>query len=151
MKHATLEDFGTIRKLFDAHLDIFPYLRNDTLREKIEGIGGSVVFEDNVVIIYLRYVVRKMIGNARANVGDVVIHELVKGDGGNAKNVIENFFSYFNSLGLYFLIKCNICVYFPIPLGPYKIMFFILDKLFENSLYNRSCLGCKLWVFNGLI
>jgi|TARA_Y100000034_G_C6881515_1_gene404023 hypothetical protein len=97
MKHATLEDFGTIRKLFDAHLDIFPYLRNDTLREKIEGIGGSVVFEDNVVIIYLRYVVRKMIGNARANVGDVVIHELVKGDGGNAKNVIENFFEYVGS------------------------------------------------------
>lgn len=97
MKHATLEDFVTIRKLFYAHPEIFPYLRNDTLREKIEGIGGSVIFEDNVVIIYLRYQKRKRIGNVRANVGDVVIHELVKGEGGNAKDVIERFFEYVGS------------------------------------------------------
>ena len=64
MKHATLEDFVTIRRLFSAHPEIFPYLRNDTLREKIEGIGGSVIFEDGVVIIYLRYQKRKRIGNS---------------------------------------------------------------------------------------
>ena len=56
-----------------------------------------MIFEDGVVIIYLRYQKRKRIGNARANVGDVVIHELVKGEGGNAKDVIERFFKYVGS------------------------------------------------------
>lgn len=97
MKHATLEDFVTIRRLFSAHPKIFPYMRNDTLREKIEGVGGSVIFEDNVVIIYLRYRKNCRLGTAKAYMGDVVIHELVKDDRGNAKDVVERFFEYVDS------------------------------------------------------
>ena len=97
MRHATLDDYDVIMKLFRVHSDIFPYMREDTLREKIQGEGGLVIFDDNVVIIYLRYKRKSRLGNNQTQVGDVVIHELVKGDGGNARNVVERFFRYVGS------------------------------------------------------
>ena len=41
MKHATIEDFDTIKNIFKGYRDIFPYLRFDSLKNKVE--EGKVI------------------------------------------------------------------------------------------------------------
>lgn len=94
MRHATVEDYDVICDLFDKNRDVFPYFRRDGLMNKLKGYRGAVVYENGVVILYHYYDVRYRIGNVYANSGDVIINELVKEDGGDAKGVVGRFFEY---------------------------------------------------------
>ena len=53
MKHATPEDFEVVKGIFKKHRDVFPYLRFDSLKNKIE--EGKVVYDTGVVITYNKY------------------------------------------------------------------------------------------------
>ena len=48
MRHATIEDFDVVKGIFKENRDVFPYLRFDSLKNKIE--EGKVVYDKGVVI-----------------------------------------------------------------------------------------------------
>ena len=43
MRHATIEDFDVVKGIFKKNRDVFPYLRFDSLKNKIE--EGKVVYD----------------------------------------------------------------------------------------------------------
>jgi len=92
MRHATLEDFEAVKSIFKKHQDVFPYLRFDTLKNKIE--RGKVVYDAGVVITYLKYKRKQKLGNVEAKMGDIVIHEIVKEEGSNAQEVFKRFVDF---------------------------------------------------------
>ena len=89
MKHATIEDFDTIKNIFKGYRDIFPYLRFDSLKNKIE--EGKVIYDSGVVITYNKYKRKQKLGNVQANKGDIVIQEIVKEEAGNSVDVFKRF------------------------------------------------------------
>ena len=92
MKHATVEDFDVVKGIFKKNRDVFPYLRFDSLKNKIE--EGKVVYDKGVVITYNKYKRKQKLGNVQANMGDVVIQEIVKEEGGNAVDVFVRFVDF---------------------------------------------------------
>ena len=92
MKHATLEDFDTIKGIFKKNREVFPYLRLDSLKNKIE--EGKVVYDKGVVITYNKYKRKQKLGNVEAKMGDIVIQEIVKDKGCDAEDVFERFVDF---------------------------------------------------------
>ena len=92
MKHATPEDFEVVKGIFKKHRDVFPYLRFDSLKNKIE--EGKVVYDTGVVITYNKYKRKQKLGNVEAKRGDIVIQEIVKDKGGDAEDVFERFVDF---------------------------------------------------------
>ena len=92
MKHATSQDFEVVKGIFKKHRDVFPYLIFDSLKNKIE--EGKVVYDTGVVITYNKYKRKQKLGNVQAKMGDIVIQEIVKDEGGDAENVFERFVDF---------------------------------------------------------
>ena len=63
MIHAKLEDFDKIKNIFKGYRDIFPYLRFDSLKNKIE--EGKVIYDSGVVITYNRYKRNQKLGDTQ--------------------------------------------------------------------------------------
>ena len=89
MKHATIEDVDTIKNIFKGYRDIFPYLRFDSLKNKVE--EGKVIYDSGVVITYNKYKRNQKLGNVQAKKGDIVIQEIVKEEAGNSVDVFKRF------------------------------------------------------------
>ena len=89
MKHATIEDFDTIKNILKGYRDIFPYLRFDSLKNKVE--EGKVIYDSGVVITYNKYKRNQKLGNVQAKKGDIVIQEIVKEEAGNSVDVFKRF------------------------------------------------------------
>jgi hypothetical protein len=92
MIHAKLEDFDKIKNIFR---DIFPYLRFDSLKNKIE--EGKVIYDSGVVITYNRYKRNQKLGDTQAKKGDIVIQEIVKEENGNSVDVFNRFADFVQS------------------------------------------------------
>ena len=95
MKHATIEDFDTIKNIFKGYRDIFPYLRFDSLKNKVE--EGKVIYDSGVVITYNRYKRNQKLGDTQAKKGDIVIQEIVKEENGNSVDVFNRFADFVQS------------------------------------------------------
>ena len=97
MIHAKLEDFDKIKNIFKGYRDIFPYLRFDSLKNKIE--EGKVIYDSGVVITYNRYKRNQKLGDTQAKKGDIVIQEIVKeeNDNGNSVDVFNRFADFVQS------------------------------------------------------
>ena len=92
MRHATIEDFDVVKGIFKENRDVFPYLRFDSLKNKIE--EGKVVYDKGVVITYNKYKRKQKLGNVEAKMGDIVIQEIVKEEGGSAVDVFVRFVDF---------------------------------------------------------
>ena len=92
MRHATIEDFDVVKGIFKENRDVFPYLRFDSLKHKIK--DGKVVYYTGVVITYNKYKRKQKLGNVQANMGDIVIQEIVKEEGGDAEDVFLRFVDF---------------------------------------------------------
>ena len=95
MIHAKLEDFDKIKNIFKGYRDIFPYLRFDSLKNKIE--EGKVIYDSGVVITYNRYKRNQKLGDTQAKKGDMVIQEIVKEENGNSVDVFNRFADFVQS------------------------------------------------------
>ena len=92
MRHATIEDFDVVKGIFKENRDVFPYLRFDSLIHKIKEC--KVVYDTGVVITYNKYKRKQKLGNVQANMGDIVIQEIVKEEGGDAEDVFLRFVDF---------------------------------------------------------
>ena len=96
MRHATLEDFDKLKSVFKQHRDVFPYLRFDGLKVKIE--TGKVIYDKGVIITYNRYQRKQKLGQkCIAEKGDIVVQEIVKEEGGHPQDVWSQFVKYVDS------------------------------------------------------
>ncbi len=95
MNLATINDIEKINTIFKPYLkDIFPHLRYDYIQRKI--LSNKVVLEDDVVIIFGKYVKRQKVGDVNAKPGDAYISQIASIKG-NATFVLNKFFKWVNS------------------------------------------------------
>lgn len=75
MQHANLHDLKTIYKHFQAHRDVFPHIRQDGLRRRIE--ARQCIYQDGVVITYQQYRKRTRVGTVSVPAGSIMLHQIL--------------------------------------------------------------------------
>ncbi len=75
MRHASIRDLKAIYKHFQAHRDVFPHIRQDALKRRIE--AGQCVYQDGVVITYQQYRKRTCVGDVQVPAGAIMLHQIV--------------------------------------------------------------------------
>jgi len=98
MNYAKESDITELLSIFKPYKkEVFPYLRKDTLQEKIR--KNNVIFENGVVIVFGIYKKKQNIGNATAIKGDAYISEIatIEQGSGNASEVLQRFYKDVNT------------------------------------------------------
>ncbi len=75
MQHASLRDLKAIYRHFQAHRDVFPHIRQDALKRRIE--ARQCVYQGGVVVTYQRYRKRTRVGNVQVPAGAIMLHQIV--------------------------------------------------------------------------
>lgn len=91
MEYATLADLKEIYKQFQAHRDVFPHIRQDGLKHRIE--VGQCVYQDGVVITYQQYSKRTRVGDVQVPAGAIMLHQILNTDqfNGAGRKVFRQF------------------------------------------------------------
>ena len=90
LNHANLNDASDIIKIFYLYRDIFPHIRKDYIDRNLE--KGNVIFENDVVIIYNKYMKKTRLGNIHAVKGNFILHQIVtKHRDGRATQIFQKF------------------------------------------------------------
>jgi hypothetical protein len=92
VRHASLRDLKAIYRHFQSHRDIFPHVRQDRLKRRIE--ASEVIWQDDVIITYQQYKKKTRVGDVQVPRGAVVIHQILNSNqfSGNGGEVFEQFF-----------------------------------------------------------
>jgi hypothetical protein len=72
MRHASLRDLKAIYRHFQAHRDVFPHIRQDALKRRIE--ARQCAYQNGVVITYQRYKKRTRVGDVKVPAGAIMLH-----------------------------------------------------------------------------
>ena len=75
MRHASLRDLKAIYRHFQAHHDVFPHIRQDGLKRRIE--AGQSVYQDGVVITYQQYRKKTRVGDVQVPAGAIMLHQIL--------------------------------------------------------------------------
>ena len=92
MRYAELDELKPIYGLFSTRRDIFPHIRQDTLRRRIE--NKQCIYEDGVVITFQQYRKRTRVGDFNIPYGSIMLHQIVNGNqfNGFGGRVFDRFF-----------------------------------------------------------
>ena len=77
MRHASLRDLKAIYRHFQSRRDVFPHIRKDRLRNRIE--AGQCVYQNGVVITFQKYKKRTRVGNVQIPAGSIMLHQILNG------------------------------------------------------------------------
>jgi hypothetical protein len=75
MRHATIRNLKAIYRHFQAHRDVFPHIRQDALKRRIE--AHQCIYQDGVAITYQQYRKRTRIGDVQIPSGSVMLHQIL--------------------------------------------------------------------------
>jgi len=75
MRHASLRDLNAIYRHFQSHKDVFPHVRQDGLKRRIE--AKQCVYEDGVVITYQQYRKKTRVGDVQIPAGSIMLHQIL--------------------------------------------------------------------------
>ena len=75
MRHASLRDLKAIYGHFQAYRDVFPHIRQDGLKRRIE--AKQCIYQDGVVITYQKYRKRTRIGDVQIPAGSITLHQIL--------------------------------------------------------------------------
>jgi hypothetical protein len=78
MRHASLGDLKAICRHFQAHRDVFPHIRQDALRRRIE--AHQCIYQDGVIVVYQQYKKRTRVGDVQVPAGAVMLHQILNSD-----------------------------------------------------------------------
>jgi hypothetical protein len=78
MRLADPADLKSIYGLFASQRDVFPHIRQDALRRRIE--AKQCVFENGVVVTFQKYRKRTHIGDLDIPAGSIMLHQIVNRD-----------------------------------------------------------------------
>jgi hypothetical protein len=75
MRHASLRDLKAIYRHFQKHRDVFPHVRQDALKRRIE--ARQCVYQDGVFITYQRYKKSTRVGEVLVPAGAIMLHQIL--------------------------------------------------------------------------
>jgi hypothetical protein len=75
MRHARLRDLKAIYRHFHSHRDVFPHVRQDALKRRIE--AHHCIWQDGVVITYQQYRKRTAVGTVQVPAGAIMLHQIL--------------------------------------------------------------------------
>lgn len=75
MRHASLRDLNAIYRHFQSHRDVFPHVRRDALKRRIE--WHQCIYQDGVVITYQQYRKRTRVGDVQVPAGAIMLHQIL--------------------------------------------------------------------------
>jgi len=107
MNIATINDFDKVWGIFQDNKEWFPHVRKSHIRNRLN--WKQVVLENDVVITFQKYKRKGKIGHNSdviTNIGDVILHQIVKDKNGNARKTIEDFFKFVNT-NVYLTVREN--------------------------------------------
>src|ERR1700688_279516 len=78
MRHASLRDLKAIYRHFQKRKDVFPHVRQDALKRRIE--AHQCVYEDGVVITYQRYKKSTWVGEVLVPAGAIMLHQILNSE-----------------------------------------------------------------------
>jgi hypothetical protein len=92
MRLAKLSELKTIYGLFSTRIDIFPHIRQDAVRRRIE--AKQCIFEDGVAITFQQYKKRTRVGEVDIPAKSIMLHQIVSGNqfSGVGGRVFDRFF-----------------------------------------------------------
>jgi len=78
MKHATVDDLKEIYKHFQKRKDVFPHVRQDRLKRRIE--AQQCIYQEGAVITYQQYRKRTRVGVVQIPAGSIMLHQILNAD-----------------------------------------------------------------------
>jgi len=92
MRYATLDDLKDIYGHFQKFKDIFPHVRQDALKRRIE--KKQCIYQDGVVITFQQYKKRTWVGNLLIPAGSIMLHQILNSGqfNGAGRRVFQQFF-----------------------------------------------------------
>jgi hypothetical protein len=92
MRLAQLSELKSIYSLFSSRKDIFPHIRQDALKRRIE--AGQCIFEDNVAITFQQYRKRTRVGEVDIPAKSIMLHQIINGSqfNGTGGRMFDRFF-----------------------------------------------------------
>lgn len=92
MRLAKASELKSIYKLFSSRKDVFPHIRRDALKRRIE--AGQCIFEDGVAITFQTYRKRTRVGEVDIPAKSVMLHQIISSAqfSGAGGRVFDRFF-----------------------------------------------------------
>lgn len=81
MHFATTTDLKAIYNLFSSRKDVFPHIRWDALKRRIE--AGQCIYQEGVCIVYQVYRKRTRVGDVSIPRQNTMLHQIVNAEPGN--------------------------------------------------------------------
>lgn len=78
MRHASLSDLNAIYGHFQNHRDVFPHIRQDVLKRRIE--AHQCIYQDGVVITFQQYKKRTRVGDVHVPAGAIMLHQILNSE-----------------------------------------------------------------------
>jgi len=75
MRHASLRDLKAIYGHFQAYRDVFPHIRQDALKRRIE--AHHCIYQDGVIVVYQQYKKRTRVGSVQVPAGAIMLHQIL--------------------------------------------------------------------------
>lgn len=75
MRHASIRDLKAIYRHFQSRKDVFPHIRQDRLKRRIEAL--QCVYEGGVIIVYQQYKKRTWVGDTQVPAGAMMLHQIL--------------------------------------------------------------------------
>jgi hypothetical protein len=93
MRFAELSELKTIYNLFSARKDVFPHIRQDALKRRIE--KQQCIFEDGVAITFQQYRKVTHVGDVAIPAKSIMLHQIVNGTqfNGAGGRMFDRFFT----------------------------------------------------------
>ena len=91
-QYATPDELKTIYTLFVTRRDIFPHVRQDALKRRIE--RGQCIFEEGVAITFQQYKKRTRVGDSHIPAKAIMLHQIINGEqfNGAGGRIFDRFF-----------------------------------------------------------
>jgi len=75
MRHASVRDLKAIYRHFQSCKDVFPHVRQDGLKRRIE--AHQCIWQEGVVITYQQYRKRTWVGTVQIPAGSIMLHQIL--------------------------------------------------------------------------
>ena len=91
MRHASIRDLKAISAHFQAHRDVFPHMRQDALKRRIE--AKQCIYQDGVIITFQQYKKRTGVGDVQVPAGAMMLHQILNTNqfNGAGRRVFQQF------------------------------------------------------------
>ena len=91
MRHANIRDLKAIYRHFQARRNLFPHVRQDVPKRRIE--ANQCIYHDGVVVTFQQYRKRTRVGDVQVPAGSIMLHQILNTNqfNGAGRRVFQQF------------------------------------------------------------